>query len=257
MEVIIAILILSLLEALKWNLNGSKPYWSLNLLNRLPLVLLVVTLIGSLKSVLIAYDFSRQSRERSLFPSHDVHFSTILIKVEISMERVSPTLREIMKHFCSKYTFVFLTMIIRTVTLRALQTSLTLFKFEEIRMVLLLLPSMRLLTSILLRTSISVRANKMISLPVITHSCRISKYLWLASIILPVMRVNAHLSVMIIISVWTPDGFEVIKVEVHIYFVIFNQFDRKFFTGVSKAAIFRILTFLFVLHLIIVVMTLL
>jgi hypothetical protein len=86
----------------------------------------------------------------------------------------------------------------------------------------------------------------MVCLPVRAHRSTIAKDLRLTPVVLPIMCVYTHLSIVVVISVWTPDCFEMVKVEVHIYFVVFDQLYRQFFSTVSEAAVFPVLAFLFI-----------
>jgi hypothetical protein len=130
---------------------------------------------------------------------------------------------------------------------------LALIKFEKVRMILLLLPAMRLLASVLLLTTVSVRANEVISLPIRAYVSTVSKYLRFTAIVLPVVRIDTHFPIVIIISVGAPHCFEMVKVEIHVHFVVLNQFNWELFSAMSEATEFPILTLLFILSQLIVV----
>ena len=60
-------------------------------------------------------------------------------------------------------------MVVRAVRLHAVDSVLTLLYFEEIWVIFLLLPAMRILTLVLVRATLSVRAYEIVDLPLRTH----------------------------------------------------------------------------------------
>jgi hypothetical protein len=102
---------------------------------------------------------------------------------------------------------------------------LALFRLEELRMVLLLLPAVRAFALILQRAAFAVRCNYTVSLPCGAHFGRVTVKGWFSAVILPIVGVNTGFSVVVVFPVRTPDSLEVEQVKVHVDIVAFDQLD--------------------------------
>ena len=111
-------------------------------------------------------------------------------------------------------------------------------------MILLLLPSVRVLTFVLIRATLSVWCNEAVSLPIWAHFAGVREHRWLAAIVLPVVSIHTHLAVVIIFTVRAPHSLEVEHVEVHVNFIIFNKFYRQLLSIVGERTKFLIIAFL-------------
>lgn len=103
------------------------------------------------------------------------------------------------------------------------------------RMILLLLPSMRVLASILMFASISIGLNEVLCFPLGTLFLFIVKDMRFTSEILPIMSINARIPGMISITVWTPDCFEMKHVEISVLLELIQQVNSDFIFRVSES----------------------
>ena len=115
-------------------------------------------------------------------------------------------------------------------------------------MILLLLPSMRVLTLILIRATFSVWCYEAVSLPIWAHFAWVCEHWWLTAIVLPVVSIHTRLAIVIIFTVRTPHSFEVEHVEVHVNFIIFNKFYRQLLSIVGERTKFLIIAFLMLMR---------
>lgn len=137
---------------------------------------------------------------------------------------------------------VIVTVIVRAVRFFAVGSMLTLFNFEEVWMIFLLLPAMRVQALILIRTPFRVRAYKVVNLPVWTHFARVKERRRPATEVLPVVCINTDFTIVIILSVGAPDSLEVEHVKIHIDLILLYQLDRELALIMSKRAVFLVLT---------------
>ena len=93
--------------------------------------------------------------------------------------------------------------------------------FKKIRVVFLLFPPMAKRTLILLTAPFLVIRNKSVRFPVGAHLMRILKLMGLASVVLPIVSIQAYLSVVVIFSIGTPNCFEMVHIKIHIYDKLF------------------------------------
>ena len=85
------------------------------------------------------------------------------------------------------------------------------------RMILLLLPSMRELTSVLIFASISISLDKVFSFPLRTLILLVIEDVRLSSKVLPVMSIYASISSVLGITVRAPYSFKVKDIKVWIF----------------------------------------
>ena len=134
-------------------------------------------------------------------------------------------------------------MIIGTVRLFTGFSVKTELNFKILWMKFLFLPSMAILAFILQSATILIRCNEIFSVPILAHILWVIKDWRLSSVILPVVGVNAYIPLMVILSIRTPNSFEVENVKVHIRLKLFYQLNWKFWLCMSKRAELSILTF--------------
>ena len=87
-------------------------------------------------------------------------------------------------------------------------------ELEVVRMVLLLFPSMTIITLILILASILVGADKLSRSPVWALLLCVLIQLRLATKVLPIVRKYTNISLMLNLVVWTPHSLEMKHVEV-------------------------------------------
>lgn len=125
---------------------------------------------------------------------------------------------------------------------------LALLDLQKVWMIFLLLPSMRVLTLVLIRATFSVWCNEAVSLPIWAHFARVREHRWLSTIVLPVVSIHTNLAIVIIFTVRTPHSLEVEHVEVHVNFIIFNKFYRQLLSIVGEGTKFLIIAFLILMR---------
>lgn len=118
---------------------------------------------------MVANYLSRQAGEASLFVSHIALLSTVARHVKVGLEGRDACLRKEPEPLGQGYLSVMLAVIIRTVRLLAAGCMLARLHLEEVRMVLLFFPAVRVQTLILICAALLVRADKIIDLPLRTH----------------------------------------------------------------------------------------
>ena len=92
-------------------------------------------------------------------------------------------------------------------------------------MVFLLFPAVREQALILILAALRVRAYEVVSLPVRAHFAGVQKYGRPPAKVLPIMGIDTDFTVVIILTIRTPNSLEVEHIEVHINNVLFNQFN--------------------------------
>lgn len=188
--------------------------------------------------LLVADDLSRKTTKTCLLVCHLVLLVAESWDVKVRAEWINSSFWEKMEPACQGCSFIILCMIIGAVDLLTSRTMFALFSLKKFRVVLLLFPSMRITTLILLRTSIGVWGDDFVGLPILTHFVWVAVKWRLPPIILPVMSINASLTVMVIFPVWTPHCFEMKQIKIHIDHILLNQLHRNFTLIVSKWAKF-------------------
>jgi len=140
------------------------------------------------------------------------------------------------------FLLIFLVMVVGAV---GFLTSLTMeawLDLEEVRVELLLLPAMAAEALVAQTAPILVGGDNLLGVPVLTHLIRICEDGRLPSVILPVVRIDAHVSLMVVLSVRTPDALEVEEVEVQIRLELLDQLHRQLRLRVRKRAKISVLT---------------
>ena len=92
-------------------------------------------------------------------------------------------------------------------------------------MILLLLPTVALLAPVLVGTSIFVVVYELAGSPVEALILRVYVELGLSSEVLPIMRVDTLVPLMIVFIVGTPNSLEVEHVEVRVLLQLINELD--------------------------------
>ena len=118
--------------------------------------------------------------------------------------------------------------VVRTVSFGAADSMLTVFGLQEVRMVLLFFPAVRIGTHVLIWAPLYVARNEITRFPLGAHFGRVREHRRPASIILPVVCIDANFAIVIIFSIWTPHRLEMIHVEVHVNIIQFDHIDGKF-----------------------------
>ena len=126
-----------------------------------------------IQSIYIANDFCGQTREWCLLVSHVILLGPVAIEVVVTLVCCYPRLREEFEPFTYLSLAVLLTVVIRAMGFSTVLTMLTLLDFKKIRMIFLLLPSVRIWTLILIGTTFGVWAYEVIHLPVRAHLARV------------------------------------------------------------------------------------
>ena len=118
-----------------------------------------------------------------------------------------------------------LAVVVRTVRFLAVGAVLALLDLEEVRVVFLLFPPVRVQALILVLAALRVRANEVIHLPIGAHLARVEERGGAPPEVLPVVRVDADFPIVVVLAIRAPDGLEVEHIEIHINFVLFDQLD--------------------------------
>lgn len=109
---------------------------------------------------------------------------------------------------------VTLIMIVGTMRLVALLSMLARIKLIVLRMILLLFPTMTLQASVLVWTAIFVVIDKLTRAPIRTLIFMVVVKLRLPPEVLPVVRKDTLVSLVIVLVVWAPNSLEVKHVEI-------------------------------------------
>lgn len=123
----------------------------------------------------------------------------------------------------------------------AIYAVFALLLFEEVRMILLLLPPMWEAALVLEVAAVCEGGYEGVRLPIGAHLMTVREFVGLAAVVLPVMRVKAHFAVMVVFSVRTPNCFKMVQVKIGINFVFFDHFHGKLRLIVSERAKFLVL----------------
>ena len=114
---------------------------------------------------------------------------------------------------------------VRAMWLIALISMFTRVQFVILRMIFLFFPTMALLASILIWTSVLVIVNELSRAPIQTLVFRVYIKLWFSPKILPVMCKNTLIPLMIILIIGTPHCFEMKHVEIRVFFKLINKLN--------------------------------
>lgn len=154
-----------------------------------------------------------------------------------------PSLREDFKTRWYLLPLLLYLMIVRAMCLCAMKTVSTWVKFKIVWMILLLLPSMAMITFVLVWAAIFVGANKWAGSPVWTLVFRVLVKLWLPPEVLPVVGKYTHVSLMLSLVVGTPHCLKMKHVEVKVFIKLIYQFNWDLSFRMCKWTIVTILTF--------------
>jgi hypothetical protein len=92
-------------------------------------------------------------------------------------------------------------------------------------MIFLFFPTMGIRTPILIVTSATIHSNEISAIPVQALLLIICEKVWFSSEILPIVGKNTHISSMLVLVIWTPNGFKMKKIEVNISFHFVNHIN--------------------------------
>jgi len=95
--------------------------------------------------------------------------------------------------------------VVGTVRLLAVGAVLASLNFDKIRVILLLLPAVRIWTLVLIWATFPIGANEVVHLPVRAHFARVHEHGGSASVVLPVVGINTNLTVVVVLAIRTPD----------------------------------------------------
>lgn len=129
-------------------------------------------------------------------------------------------------------------MVIRTVRLVADAFDLRLAFLGTVvdRMIFKFFPAMALSTSILQVTSVLVSLRVFTGLPLVALSHVVLKEMRCSPEILPVMRVQAQIPLVLFVAERTPDSLEVEEIKIYILLHFFEHRDREFGLGMGESA---------------------
>ena len=137
-----------------------------------------------------------------------------------------------------------LAVVVRAVRLFAVCPVLALLHFHEIRVVLLLLPSMGIRALVLVGAAFPVRADEVVHLPVRTHLAAVNEGRGAPSVVLPVVSIHTYLPVVVVLAIRTPNSLEEEHVEVHVNIIFFDQLNGQLAFTVGEGAILKIFAWL-------------
>lgn len=104
------------------------------------------------------------------------------------------------------------------------------------RMIFKFFPAMALSTSILQVTSVLVSLRVFAGLPLVALSHVVLKEVWCSPEILPVMRVQAQVSLVLFVAERTPDSLEVEEIKIDILFHFLEHRHREFGLSMGESA---------------------
>ena len=110
-------------------------------------------------------------------------------------------------------------------------------------MVFLFLPSMGKLALVLIRTALRVRSDEIVRFPIRAHFARIRENWGPSPIVLPIVCVNAYFSVVVVLTVGTPDCLEVEHVEIHVNLIVLDQLNWELCLIMRKWTKFLVIAF--------------
>jgi hypothetical protein len=117
----------------------------------------------------------------------------------------------------------------------------TLLHFKKVGVEFLLLPPVTVGTPVLKRAAVLERGYEVLGMPVRTHLLRVGKDRGLASIVLPIVSVHADVTLVVILTVGTPNRLEVEEIEVHIGLKFLYQLNRELLFAMCEGTEFSII----------------
>lgn len=163
--------------------------------------------------------------------------------VVIWRESNSSSFWEYFKPLWELRSLVWFIMKIWAMWLIALISMLARVQFIILRMIFLLFPTMALLASIFVWTSIFVVVNELSWAPIQALVFWVYVKLWFPPKILPVVRKNTLVPLMIILIIGTPHCFKMKHVEIRVFIKFINKLNRYFRLWMSERAIVSIFAF--------------
>lgn len=116
----------------------------------------------------------------------------------------------------------------------AILKTTTLLHAEVIRMELLLLPAVAAAATVLQLAAILVCLGVLLCLPILALVFTVQVYVRLSSEVLPVVRVDAYVTLMFLVTKWTPHSLEVKHIEICILLHHFQNVNGEFTFSVGK-----------------------
>lgn len=104
--------------------------------------------------------------------------------------------------------------IVGTVRLLADAASAASIYLKVLRMILLLLPPVREAASVLMRASVSIGLDEVLGLPLFALLLLVLEAVRLPSEVLPIVGIDAHISRVGGVTIWTPDRLKMEHVEI-------------------------------------------
>ena len=184
--------------------------------------------------------FCRHTRYRGLF-HHRVFLHYWQIKVGWKTNFTST--RKYFENMMWVPSVLFLNVVVWAVRLDTWCAVIAFIRLIIIGMEFLLLPTMAETAFKLIWTALTITCDNISGRPVGAQFFGIREYLRFSPEILPIVRINANVPLMIILVIRTPNCFEMVQVEIGITSEIFNQFNSDFFTWMSERAELSIFTF--------------
>ncbi len=117
---------------------------------------------------------------------------------------------------------------VRAVRFDALVSMLARIQLITLRMIFLFLPTMAVWTSIFIRTTIFIVIDMVFRTPVAALILVIQIDLRFSPKILPIVRIDALVSLMICLIIGAPYCFEMEHIKVRIFFKLIDHFNRNF-----------------------------
>lgn len=161
-------------------------------------------------------------------------------------EAATPILGQKLEVLVDRIPSIFLRMVVGAMVLLTFLMLFARVYLVVARMVLLFLPAMTLRASVLVHTSVGVRSNKVIDLPVAAQLSVVVVDVWFSSQVLPVVGVDTVLFV-VILAPRAPRSLEVKDVEVGIaWFHFVEQVDCDLVLAMGKCTQLSVLAVLHV-----------
>lgn len=189
---------------------------------------------GALQRKQVAVHFGGHARERRLFVDNTKFAQDGNIKVGWEADRAG--LREVSKPRTERKFAISVAVVVGTVRLLAGVSVQAGLHLEEVGVELLLLPAMTEGALVLELAAVLVGSDEVLGVPVRAHLLRVGEHRGFAPVVLPVVRVHAHVSLVVVLSVGAPHSLEVEDVEVHVRLELLNQLHRQLTLGVGEGA---------------------
>ena len=122
----------------------------------------------------------------------------------------------------------------------AIGAVLTALRLQEVRMVLLLLPTMAVEALVLVGAALLVRAYEVVHLPIGAHLALVGESGGAPPEVLPVVRIHTDFPVVVVLTVRAPNRLEQEHVEVHVNSIFLDQLDGELPLAVGEGAEFLV-----------------